>query len=201
MKTIFILKYDKQNKTLYASSKVPVLIQNKKLQYEIAFDSTDFELIYRYVDADNSIFNLQSAVYRGTPFFKDLKESTKKKIFKNRESAYNGSVRHFMLALYNSAFKKEGYVFGKRGFKVDPYVFLTIYDTDTYGYKTIILKERLGVFYNSDKDSFLETNVTQFNVDKYGNYMPIIGVVFGSYIGNQRVGDMLPSDYGLTMNK
>lgn len=180
---------------------MPVLIQNKKLQYEIAFDSTDFELNYRYVDADNSIFNLQSAVYTGTPFFKDLKESTKKKIHKNRESTYNGSVRHFMRALYNSAFKMEGYVFGKRGLKVDPYDFLTIYDTDTYGYKTIILKERLGVFYNSDKDSFLETNVTQFNVDKYGNYMPIIGVVFGSYMENQRVGDMLPSDYGLTMNK
>ena len=196
-----ILRYNKRDKALYASSKVPIKVKNKALQYEVAFDIIDFELHFRYVDIDKRIFNLESATYTGTSFFMDLKDSNKRKILKNREIAYNGSVTHFMRALYHRLLEEDGYVFGKAGFKVNPYDFFSIYDNDTHGYKTIILKEKLGVFYADDKDSAIQTKVTQFNVDEYGNYSPIVGVLFSGDMGRQRVGDMLPSDYGLTSNK
>ncbi len=37
----------------------------------------------------------------------------------------------------------------------------------------------------------------EFFVDAYGNYTPIIGVYFSGAMGGQRVGDTLPSDYGI----
>jgi hypothetical protein len=195
------LKYDKQNKTLYASSGMPVLVENERLQYKIAFDIVNFEINFRYVAFETSTFRVNSVTYFGTSFYKELEDSKKRKTITNREVAYKGSVQHFIRALYNKLLEEEGYVFGNEGFKVNPYDFFSIYDADRYGYKTVILKEKLGVFYAGDKDSVIQTTVSQFYVDEYGNYTPIGGVLFGGDMGGQRVGDMLPSDYGLTMNK
>ncbi len=105
-----ILKYDKQNKALYASSVVPVKIVNKALQYEIAFDIIDFEVSYRYVSIEKRIFRPGLVVYTGTTFFKELKGSKKNKTVKNRAVAYKGSVQHFMRALYNENLEVEGFL-------------------------------------------------------------------------------------------
>lgn len=190
------LKYDKKSKALYASSNAPIRVINKGLQYEIAFDLVDFEVNFRYVEAETNVFSVNSVTYSGTSFYKELEGFERRKIIKNREVAYKGSVQHFIRALYNKLLEEEGYLFGIEGFKVNPYDFLTIYATDTYEHKTVILKEKLGVFYDGDKDSVIQTTVTQFYVDKYGNYMPIGGLLFGGDMGDQRVGDMLPLDYG-----
>ncbi|MFK7831878.1 MAG: carboxypeptidase-like regulatory domain-containing protein [Winogradskyella sp.] len=191
------LRYDKKNKTMSASSKAPVMVINKALQYEVAFDIKDFEIKFRYVEPETNIFNIHSIAYFGTSFYKDLKDAKKTKTLKNREAAYNGSVQHFMRALYNKNFEEEGYIFGKNKFKVNWNDFFTIYDTDNLGYKTVVLKEKLDIFYNQDKGSVIETAVDQFQVDQYGNYLPVVAVYFGGVMGTQRIGDLLPSDYGL----
>jgi hypothetical protein len=196
-----ILKYDNQSKALYASSKTPIRVFNKDLQYEIAFDIMDFEVNFRYVKAEDNIFSVNSVTYFGTSFYKALEDAEEKKIVRNREEVYKGSVQHFIRALYNSSLKEEGYIFGKGGFKVNSDEFFTISNTDDNGYKTIVLKEKLDIFFEGDKDSVIQTTVNQFYVDKYGNYMPIAGLLFGGDMGDQRVGDMLPSDYGLSTYK
>jgi len=43
----------------------------------------------------------------------------------------------------------------------------------------------------------LQLEIDEFFIDTYGNYGPIIGVYFSGVMGNQRVGDTLPLDYGL----
>lgn len=183
-------KYNKRTKTLMAWSNAPVLVKNNNLQYEISFDIIDFELVMIG-------WNSTSVVYTGTSFYKDLNKKGKKRIQKNREKAYTGSVLHFMRALYNKNLEDEGYIFGKKGFKVDPYDFFTIYNTDNLGYKTIALKEKLDIFYKGDMESSIQTTTPEFRVDKYGNYDPIPNVLFGGNMGSQRVGDALPLDFGL----
>ena len=59
------------------------------------------------------------------------------------------------------------------------------------------LKEKLDIYYKNDTESVIQTSVTEFKVDKYGNYTPIPDVLFGGEMGSQRVGDSLPLDYGL----
>jgi len=183
-------RYNKRNRTLIAWSNKPVIIKNKSLQYEINFDIIDFEIVI-------GKFNAKSVVYTGASFYKDLNTSGKKRILKNRKAVYNGSVQHFMRALYNEQLEEQGYVFGKKGYKVDPYNFFSIYDTNKYGYKTITLKEKLDIYYKGVIGSDIETSVTEFKIDKYGNYSPILDVFFGGAMGSQRLGDALPLNYGL----
>jgi len=187
-------RYDKRTKTLMAWSNGPVIVKNKNLQYEISFDIIDFEIVM-------GNWNSASVVYTGTSFYKDLDEKGKNRTQKNREKAYKGSVQHFMRALYTKNLEKEGYIFGSRGFKVNPYDFFTIYNTDNLGYKTVALKQKLDVFYKDVIASIIQTTTPEFRVDRYGNYDPITDVLFGGNMGSQRVGDALPLDFGLDKNE
>lgn len=105
-----------------------------------------------------------------------------------------------MRALYNKNFEELGYVFGLKGYKVNPYSYFSIFDTDKYGYKTVVLKAKLDVFYKGLIGSFIQTTAKEFKVDKYGNYASILDDFFGGILGSQRVGDTLSSDYGLLEN-
>ena len=183
-------RYNRRNRTLIAWSNKPVLVKNKKLQYEVSFDIIDFEIVI-------GNWNAVSVIYTGTSFYKELNKSVRKRTLENRKQAYDGSVQHFMRALYNKELEEKGYIFGKKGLKVNPYDFFSIYDTDKYGYKTVSLKEKLDIFYKDVTESVIETSVTDFKVDKYGNYSPITDVLFGGNMGSQRIGDSLPLDYEL----
>ncbi|WP_339623503.1 carboxypeptidase-like regulatory domain-containing protein [uncultured Winogradskyella sp.] len=193
------LRYDKQNKSLYASSKVPVTVRNKAFQYEIDFEIIDFELRYKYVDVELGVFNLQSVVYTGTSFFKNLKKSNTKKARKNRAEAYKGSVRHFMRSLYNKNLLDQGYWVFYDSFRVNEWAYFTVEAIQDSDLKKVTLKHKVSLLYNKDLQSELQLEVDHFIIDFYGNYEPIVGVYFSGNMGSQRVGDTLPSDYGLTL--
>jgi hypothetical protein len=182
------LRYNKQSRVLTAWSNKPIIVKNKNLKYEISFDIIDFEISI-------GDLNAVSVMYSGTTFYKDLNESKKKRILNNREETYKGSVQHFIRALYNKNLEEEGYIFGKKGLKVDPYDFFRINDKE--GYKTVTLKEKLDIFYKKVVESVIQTSGNEFTIDKYGNFIPVNGIFFGGNMGSQRIGDTLPSDYGL----
>ena len=94
-----ILRYDKRNRALFVSAKTPVLVENKALQYKVAFEIIDFEVNYRYANLKTNRFTIHSTTYFGTSFYEDLEETNKRKTIKNREKAYKGSVQHFILSL------------------------------------------------------------------------------------------------------
>lgn len=193
-----ILKYDKKTKSLYAGSNVPLRILNKALQYEVAFDIIDFEVRYRYVDLHTKTFTVNSVSYFGTNFYKNLKDSEKKKTIKNRIAAYKGSVQHFMRSLFNENIRIEGYEVYRDKFRVDEWDYFAVEDMFDSEFKRIKLRADVSVLYNKRFQSKLESKISEFYVDAYGNYLPVVGVYFGGEMGNQRVGDMLPSDYGLS---
>nr|WP_321246486.1 carboxypeptidase-like regulatory domain-containing protein [uncultured Psychroserpens sp.] len=184
------LRYNKREKTLSAWSNTPILVRNKNLKYEISFEIIDFEITL-------GNWGVSSVSYSGTSFFNDLDTKKKKRISKNRLSTYEGSVQHFIRALFNKQLKENGYVFGAKGFVVDPYEYFSMSTVDDYGTKTVVLKEKLDIFYNGTIESIIQTSIPQFKIDNYGNYSPIEGVLFGGNMGSQRVGDSLPLDYGL----
>lgn len=193
-----VLKYDKQNKALYASSKVALKIENKALQYEIAYDLIDFEINFRYANLNTFKFTIKSVTYFGTSFYKDLKDSKKSKIEKNRSKVYKGSVQHFMRSLYNQNLREEGYFIFYDGFVVDEWSYFSVESLVDSDFKKIILKDKVSILYNKDFQSELHLEIDEFYVDIYGNYTPIIGLYFGGAMGIQRVGDTLPLDYGIS---
>jgi hypothetical protein len=193
-------RYDKSTKTLTAWSNTPVIVYNKNLQYEVSFDLEDFEIEFQKIETGATRFYTQSVNYYGTSFYKALEGSNSSVTSDNRQTAFEGSVQHFLRALYNNTLEEEGYVIGKGGLRVNPYDFFVISETENDGFKAISFKGKLGVAYYGGKNSVIETTVSQFYVDKYGNYFPIGSLLFGGDMGAQRIGDMLPLDYRLDKN-
>ncbi|WP_340154573.1 carboxypeptidase-like regulatory domain-containing protein [uncultured Winogradskyella sp.] len=193
-----VLKYDKQNKALYASSNVALKIENKALQYEIAYDLIDFEINFRYANLNTLKFTVKSVTYFGTSFYKDLNDSSKPKTLKNRDQVYNGSVQHFMRSLYNENLRNEGYLIFYDGFGVDEWSYFSVESLVDSDFKKVTLKEKISILYNKDFQSELQLEIDEFYIDSYGNYTPIIGLYFGGAMGSQRVGDTLPLDYGIS---
>lgn len=196
-----VLKYDKKNKALYASSRVPLKVFNKALKYEIAYDIIDFEVNFRYQEPTNRLFNVLSVTYFGTSFYKNLDGFNSKKVTKNRNAVYKGSVQHFMRSLYKKNLEAESYQIFHDKFRVDEWAHFTVEDMPDSDFKSVKLSTDISVLYDQKFQSRMELKIPEFYVDVYGNYLPVVGVYFGGKMGNQRVGDMLPSDYGLNTNK
>lgn len=192
-----VLKYDKQNKALYASSNVALKIENKALKYEIAYDLIDFEINFRYANLNTLKFTIKSVTYFGTTFYKDLNNSQKSKTEKNREKVYKGSVQHFMRSLYNKNLREEGYFIFYDGFVVDEWSYFSVGPLVDSDFKKVTLKDKVSILFNKDFQSELQLEIDEFYIDNYGNYTPIIGLYFGGVMGSQRVGDTLPLDYGI----
>lgn len=192
-----ILRYNKRNKSLYASSQVPIKVKNKALQYNVTFDIIDFEVSYSYVNVKSNNFNVYSVTYLGTSFFENLKDYNRNRIVKNREKAYKGSVQHFMRALYNKDLRKEGYWIFYDKFKVDEWSYFKVEDLDNSDFKKVSLSSKVNILYDKDIQSAIELKIDAFFVDTYGNYTPIVGVYFNGEMSTQRIGDTLPSDYGI----
>lgn len=192
-----ILKYNKRQKQLTASSVEPLIIENKSLQYLISFNIQTFDLNFSYVEEKNNIFNIKSVGYTGNTFYKNLEDFNKKKAEKNRQKAYNGSVLQFMRALYNENLEAENYqVFFKR-FKTDPWKHFEIQPITNANTKRILLDKPVTILYNNKNQSKITFLNPAILVDEYGNYVDVTKVLFSGAMGNQRVGDLLPLDYKL----
>ncbi|WP_300673234.1 carboxypeptidase-like regulatory domain-containing protein [Soonwooa sp.] len=93
--------YDKQKKFLQVKAPKTLIIENKKLGYEIQYNLINFS-----VD-----FNSKIQKFSGTSFFKETKNSGQTKI--NRMNAYNGSLMHFLRSLYLEKTREEAFEINK----------------------------------------------------------------------------------------
>jgi hypothetical protein len=113
--------YNKKTRLLKAYSQGSINIYNKALGYNIHYQLEDFE--------KNSA--QQTIVYYGYTRFEDLDTKNKhkeKKWQKNRSIAYNGSLMHFMRALYAGNIAEQGFeVREKLRVKNDDSAFAQIY--------------------------------------------------------------------------
>lgn len=99
-----MLYFDEEQQLLSAYSVNPLLIVNQALGYEISYWLESYEYSYQ----------TKQVFYEGYPFFKDLakKEKSKRKLkkwSKNRETAYNGSLTHFLKTLYQNDLRTQGF--------------------------------------------------------------------------------------------
>ena len=95
-------RYSRKNNTIRAFSREKLLFENKALGYRIQYLLTKFE--YNLVE--------RSFYYSGYPQFEELRPKNpdeKKRWDKKRKDAYQGSLMHFMRALYDNQLEKEGF--------------------------------------------------------------------------------------------
>jgi len=86
----------------------------------------------------------------------------------------------------------------KKGFRINAYEAFTVQDLkDNQDFKSVKLNTKVSILFDNNAQSEMFINIKEFYVDRYGNFTPIKGIFFSGAMGNQRVGDALPLDYGL----
>lgn len=162
--------FDKKANILYAKSLEPLQIRNNYLKYNILFDLTNFGIKYTRVTLDR---RYQQAVYfAGTSFYKDISGTTS--AYKERRTAYLGSVTHLMRTLATDKWEDEKFGLYVNGMKADPKQYFEI--KDTLGVKKITVLQ--GV----EKAKPLNINVSGETVDdlkeKQKRYKKRKGVIY-----------------------
>jgi len=193
-----VLRYYKNERKLYASSKVPVIFQNKSLQYEVSYDINLFEIdfIEVKITKDYEIFDVRMVTYEGSVFYKNLENYNERTATRNRDKAYKGSVIEFFRAIYNNELKTKGYQIYDKKFLVSPSDLIIITPNEHPDLKKLSLKKPITIIHNK-QGSTMKLNVPEILIDKYGNYSNSTKVEFSGYMANQRVGDLVPLDYNL----
>jgi hypothetical protein len=106
-----------------------------------------------------------------------------------------------MRALHNKDLQKKGYQIFYDKFRIDEWAYISVEDLPDSDFKKVKLKTKLSILFNQKFQSKIELKVPEFLVDAYGNYLPVVGVYFSGDMGDQRVGDLLPSDYGIKLQR
>lgn len=95
-------RFSRKTNTLIAVADEPLIIENKALGYRIKYQLEDF------------IYNMRerTLLYVGFTFFEDMAEDRNRiprRWVNSRKHAYDGSIVHFMRALYTNKLASEGF--------------------------------------------------------------------------------------------
>lgn len=176
------LYYSAKTSTLTAFSDKPLEIENKRLGYHITY----------YLD--KFIKSAKNTLYQGNYVFTDkITDADQKQISRNREGAYDGSRMEFIRALWNDKLDQYGYRVVDHYSKPVPIDSILV--SDKLSQKFIILSERVSLVHNGNPFliSRLASTEPRSFIDSNGFYGT--GLKWYGYMGNQRIGDLLPFEY------
>jgi CarboxypepD_reg-like domain len=95
-------RYYKKSNRLKAYCDDPIYIENKALGYTIRYQLEDFEINFK----DRSFLYLGYTLYEE---MKNGRKALKTKWEDRRETAYNGSIKHFMKSLFDNQLLQNGF--------------------------------------------------------------------------------------------
>ena len=196
-----ILNFERDTKELVASAKAPIIVRNDALDYIIKYDIKDFYITYNMdteanIDLEKVFITVASVGYSGTTFFETIDSKKHKRALRNRQKAYTGSALHFMRAIANNSLRKEKFKIFKGSYQVDPLLHIKTFKNDSLNVTEVSLSHKLNVLCKG-RQSAIQSEVKRFTIDAFGNHAPIDKVLFGGFMAKQRIGDVLPLDYGL----
>ena len=92
-------------------------------------------------------------------------------------------------------------------YQVDPNNYFSVKDENDYKVVTVSKQERgfnnekymasFNLLFNKKQQSQIIFETPTFQVDKFGNNSNIENIIFSGYLSEQKVGDMLPMNYGI----
>ena len=187
----YVLSFNRGENILSASTQKPLIIENMQLGYMVTYYLKEFATNNTFLRSDDeSFFNFlfisstKFVRYTGESFFTEMKpksERQKRQWIKNRQIAYNGSLRHFLATLgkrFDRRYKMKGDSLRQRndwllisGSKIDPLtkegfeVYLKEEYKKRYDYREL-LNDRLVWSTKNDNElllSFKDKMMVKFN--------------------------------------
>jgi hypothetical protein len=200
---------DPNNNYLRGFSVRPLKIENKALGYSITYDLIDFN------------YNLRDSILRfsGYCYFKPMKGSARnlRKWSRNRLIAYYGSRMHFLRSLYSDSISSDNFKIFECNFDHVKNIISPVNQIDFHNLKPAIKSQYLPLFSKAplliiytDSHPELSSGILGFQSQEYkstlifsdtlkvfqnGNYDNPYSVTWYGAMVNERVADMLPSDY------
>jgi len=207
-----VLSFKSRLGKLSATADVPLIIENRALGYQLQYYLKEF-------------FYVGSTIkYDGEPSFTELlpKDSLEWERWQiNRETAFNGSDRHFLLSLIRQRTEEDGFVVHQRfsfepnssRFPIDPARLIEPGPTTLENFFTF--SRILEVTYSNEFEdesfkkwqrqpnwqrpghqrSFMELNSGPTLIDESGEVIDPYGVVMYGYFAFERIADKLPKEY------
>ena len=198
---------------LNATASAPLIIENKALGYRIQYFLKEF---FHYGN---------TLKYDGEPLYTPLEPADEDEAARweaNRQKAFYGSLRHYLLALLRQRTEEDGFVTYRRRsldpasdqhFGVDPTQLLRNGPTPLekeltfYGFLEVIYtrEKEDPAFYRwlrrhqyarpDDQRSFLELNSGPTLIDQSGEVIDPYGVTVYGYYAYERIADEVPKEY------
>ncbi|WP_395066256.1 carboxypeptidase-like regulatory domain-containing protein [Flavobacterium sp.] len=195
--------YDEKTFTIKGYSDKPLIVNNSLLGYKISYELVDFEVCFFKISISSS--DVVKSYYAGLTRFEETNSNAK--ILNQREKCYQGSQLHFFRNLVANIWNKENFLLFKGSYQDNPNDYFTISDFNdskkvvvTKQKKELSLKKFVAEFnllFNKKQQSKIIFETETFYVDKFGNNSNLENIFFSGYMAQQKVGDMLPMNYGI----
>jgi len=196
-----ILRYDSINQSLTVTSKKPIIIENKRLQYEVTVDQLFFNTDYSHVSKDHKNLKVETTYYHGNNFYKSTMKPNDKKIIRQRKNTYKGSILHFMRSIAENKTKREGFEIYLRGYENKRFTVNSHFKSKPMIGKDLVIatipNQPLTIVYKKNRISYVLSSAISFTIDPYGHYSEGGKLMFDGFLGSLRMGDQLPLDYRL----
>ncbi|WP_420401798.1 carboxypeptidase-like regulatory domain-containing protein [Flagellimonas sp.] len=194
------LFFNTYNNTLTAHSDRPLIVQNDYLGYRISFEIEQFKIYFKSTSLKR-IDNIFHTVYEGSAQFFDI-ASRNYRAQKRRKNAYEGSRMHFMRSCWKGNLHRQNFEIRKKFKNIPTSELYEVKNDSLEDFRNIQFLGEQFVIYHKKKGYHRSTlNIqkpeTVFSLDRYGGCAPFKELVFGGYMADSRIGDMLPIDYGL----
>ncbi|NMH26251.1 carboxypeptidase-like regulatory domain-containing protein [Flavobacterium solisilvae] len=206
-------EYDENYKVFKASSDKPLIIQNPVFGYEVTYEISDFIVQFHSLSIKSE--DVHKILFTGVSRFKETSNS--KEVVKERMKSYRGSVLHFFRSLVSDKMVENDFMLVKSkkiaavkdNFKLKDNLGLIEVKLNDMPMK-VVSKNALvdEKFYAHYQISFQKsrtsavTFLTQvFNVDQFGIHSNVADILFAGDMSDKRVGDLLPTNYGIEGTK
>lgn len=186
------LKYSPSKGELIAFANEPIIIENKYLGYIIEYELMDFTV--KYSTGSSGLQLVDFTFYEGSSFFKELKKKPKRRFLKHREEAFKGSLLQFMRALANKKLAEHNFRIFHERFEVPSYKYFDIQPKEDFTLIKMLTKE-LSILYEDQQSAIIYKN--PFYIDEFGNFTPTRAFSISGFMGQSRIANLLPSNYGL----
>lgn len=197
-------KYDKKSKSIKAFADEPLQIINRSFGYQINYELVDFEV--QFNDETINSTAVVRSFYSGLSYFKTMETSDN--TLKKRAKSYEGSQLQFFRNLTNGLWNKDNFLLFKSSHPVDPKTIFEVSDAGDYKKIQIAADENIQskgakfmaqfqLLYDKKQQSGITFETDIFYVDKFGNNSNIQDIMFSGFLSVQKVGDMLPLNYGI----
>lgn len=196
-------EYYIKNFVFKAYADKPLMVTNKYLSYKISYQLVDFQCKFYKISLKTT--EMLSSLYAGTSFFTEV--SKENKFLKRRAASYQGSSLQLFRNLVAKKWGKEEFLLFEGKFMTNPDEHFTISENNS-SYKVEVTKQNKGltkkgfvaefsVLFDKKEQSKITFFTDTFYVDKFGLFSDYNSIYFSGDIAKRKIGDLLPSDYGL----